>query len=196
MPTIGWTEGIPSNASTVGSYPAFIKSVWTAISQGMAVEHYWNGSGGGSDGSTGDLRAGGSRAFVAAQSASSIPSQGTGRLFLASDVSRLFAYDSSGTFLVGTPFFQEHATSSGTIGYWVRQSGSYTTTQTSGTTTVTYPIPYAQTPSIWQTVDNASWLLTTSGEGADNFVSRFSALAAGTVVVYWESLGLMSSASY
>lgn len=197
MPTIGWSESVPSNSSQVVQYPTFAKSIWTAISLGMAVEHYWNASGGGSDASIGDLLPGSSRAFVAAQSASSAPnSQMTGRVFLASDISRLFVYDSSGTYMVGTPFFQEHLISSGT-GYWLRQSGSHTTTATTGSTLITFGIPYLSTPYVWQTTDNAQWLvgITTIVTGA-TFTSTWSALAAGTVNVYWEALGKVSSSSY
>ena len=195
MPTIGWVESVPSNTSTVGQYPAFIKSVWTAISAGMAVEHYWNASGGASDASAGDLLPGGTRAFIATQSASSLPSQGTGRLFIAGDVSRLFAYDSSGTYLAGTSFFQEHALSPG-ASYWVRQTGSFTTTQTSSTTVVTFPIPYAAAPYVFQTADNVQWLTGIVTIAAGTFTSTWSAMAAGTVNVYWEALGQVSSASY
>ena len=196
MSNVTWVESVPSNASAVGHYPSFAKSIWTSISLGMATEHYWNASGGASDASTGELLPGGSRAFFAAQSASSAPnSQYSGRLFLASDVSRLFAYDSSGTYMVGTPFFQEHVTNPG-VGYWVRQTGSYTTDVTAGFLAITFGIPYGAVPKLWQSVDNASWLLGVTGEATTGFTSRFSALAAGTVVVTWESLGTVSSASY
>ena len=196
MPTLGWTESVPSNTSAVNQYPAFAKSVWTSISLGMAVEHYWNASGGGSDASIGELLPGSSRAFVAALSASSAPnSQMTGRLFLTSDTSRLLVYDSSGTYLVGTPFLQEHATDAKT-GYWLRQSGSYTTTVTSGTTLVTFSVPYAAAPQVWQSQDNALWLTGVVTLSTGFFTSTWSALAAGTVNVYWESLGTVSSTSY
>jgi len=196
MPTLGWTETVPSNTSPVYHYPPFAKSVWTSISLGMAVEHYWNASGGGSDASIGDILPGGSRAYVAAQSASSVPnSQHSGRLFLTSDTSKLLVYDSSGTYLVGSAVFQEHVTDAKT-GFWVRQTGSYTTTVTNGSLAITFGIPYNAAPRTWQTSDNAQWLLGVTGEATTGFTSRFSALAAGTMTCYWESLGTVSSVSY
>lgn len=90
----------------------------------MAVEHLWDGTGGASSNSRGRMAAGGSRAFFDVRSNSSAPnSQMTGRLFFASDTSALLAYDSTGTYQVGTPFYDEHATSALT-NYYVRQASS------------------------------------------------------------------------
>lgn len=199
-----WVETVPSGTSAVGNFPAWTHTLLGAIGSGMGLEHNWPGSGGGSDVSIGDLLPGGSRAFVDVQSASSAPnSQMTGRLFLASDASRLFIYDSTGTYLVGTAFGGEHATDAGTSGYWARQSGSFTTTDSSGNTDVTFPISFVTTPVIIQNI-NASggaaiiFLGTVASQtSASAFRSAWSALAApGSFTVAWEALGLVSSASY
>ena len=199
-----WVETVPSGTSTVGSFPAWSHTMLSAIGSGLGLEHYWPGSGGGSDASIGELLPGGSRAFVAAQSASSAPnSQMTGRLFLASDASRLFVYDSTGTYLVGTAFGGEHASDAGTAGYWVRQSGSFTTTDSSGNTDVTFPVPFVATPVIIQNINASGGAViiflgtVTSQTSASAFRSAWSALAApGSFTVAWEALGIVSSASY
>lgn len=198
-----WVESVPSGTSTVGSFPAWSHTMWSAVGAGLGVEHYWPGSGGGSDVSIGELLPGGSRAFFAAQSASSAPnSQMTGRMFLASDASRLFVYDSTGTYLVGTAFFGEHAASADS-GYWARQSGSFTTTDSSGVTDVTFPVSFTTTPYVTQTINangGAAIILlgtVTSQTSASAFRSAWSALAApGSFTVAWEALGLVSSASF
>lgn len=195
MAISAWSEAIPSGASAVGAFPAYARAVWAAISAGLAVEHVWSGSGGGSDASAGDLRPGASRAFVAMQSASSAPASTAGRAFFTSDTTRLLLYDSTGTYLGGTPFLDEMATDAGT-GVWVCQAGSYSTTVT-GNTQVTFPIPFLSAPKVWQTVDNALWLTTQGVPNASFFGSQTSALAggAGTVVVSWEALGTVSARS-
>lgn len=209
MSVSAWTETIPSGTSAVGTFPAFGRATFVAISGGMAVEHVWNGTGGGSDASTGDLLPGASRAFVDVQSQSSAAgSQMTGRLFFASDTSRLFAYDSSGTYLVGTPFCSLHSTTvfSGfalpsPTGYWLRQSGSFTTNTQSGTTTVPLPIPYLSAPIVYVTRGDSgvtAVFLEGSNSVATGAVSSWSALGAtvGTFTVLWEAFGLASSGSF
>ena len=193
-----WTESVPSGTSLVGQFPDYAKSIWTTLALGMAKEHFWPGSGGGSDASIGELLPGGTRAFFAAQSASSIPSQGTGRFFLASDVSRLFVYTSTATFLVGTPFYDE-CRSHASGGYMGRQMGSFATTATSGTTVVTFPTAYSAVPQVYQSCSTAVVLLSRQGVAAGQFVSAWSALAAtggASFTVFWESLGTISSASF
>lgn len=195
MAISAWTEAVPSDTSTVGTFPAYARAVWAAISAGLAVEHFWPGSGGGSEASAGDLRPGASRAFVDVRSASSAPSPTVGRALFTSDTTRLLLYDSTGTYLGGTPFLDEVATDAG-AGVWTCQAGSYSTTVT-GNTQVTFPIPFLSAPKVWQTVDNALWLTTQGVPNASFFGSQASALAggAGTVVVSWEALGTVSARS-
>ena len=205
MATIKWVETVPSNTSLVGYAPQDFKSVWTAISVGMATEHYFPGSGGGSDASAGDLLPGGSRCFVAAKSLSSAPnSQYTGRFFLDTDNSRLYAYESAATYMVGSSWYDDHSLGTGgTAGtsYWLRQSGAVVGVSTgSGTTRVTFPTPYVAGPSqVFLSVSNTSWFATPAGLGSDatGFISFFSSFAgaASTVTLYWEATGLASTGS-
>lgn len=196
MAVSAWSEAIPSSTSVVGQFPVYARSVFAAITAGMAVEHYWNASGGGSDASTGDLLPGASRAFVDVQSASSLTTQGVGRAFLASDTSRLLLYDSTGTYLGGTPFLMEHTTSAGTS-YWARFTGSYTTDQTSGVQSITFPIPFQNVPVVFQSMSTNIWVVAAAASRSA-FSSFFSIVAAGgtTLTVTWEALGTLSSASY
>lgn len=197
MSVSAWSEAVPSGTSLVGLFPPYARAVFAAISEGMATEHYWNASGGGSDASAGDLLPGASRAFFAAQSASSLPSQGIGRAFFASDVTRLFLYNSTGTYLGGTPYLAEHATSAGS-NYWVRFTGSYGTTATSGVTTVTFPTSFISTPTVFQSLSSVIWVVGAANISQSAFSSFFSQVAAGSssITVTWEALGLVSSASY
>lgn len=200
-----WVETVPSGTSPVGNFPTWAKTMWTAVATGMALEHYYTGSGGGSAASSGDLAPGGSRAFYDVQSNSSAPnSQMTGRLFYASDASRLFVYDSTGTYLVGTASGVEFVVNPPVFrGYWARQSGSFTTTATSGVTDIVFPVPFFTIPNIAQTVNGAGGSNTiflgivASQTSQSQFRSVWSALAApGSFTVVWEALGAISSASY
>jgi len=204
MALSAWTEAIPSSTSQVGIFPTYARGVFTVISVGMAVEHIWNASGGGSEASAGDLRPGGTRTYFDVQSQSSAPgSQQTGRLFLASDASRLFVYDSTGTYLVGTPFCDLHATSAAT-GYWLRQTGSYSiatsgATATSGSTVVQFPIPYIVPPAVFTTPSEAVIVVGTilvSNTSFSSGWSQFVGPSDTTDTVFWEALGRASSGSY
>lgn len=210
MTQIGWNEAIPSITSTVGSFPPYAKSVWTGIATGMSVEHLWDGTGGASAMSRGDLRPGGSRAFFAAQSASS--SSFTGKLFFASNVSRLFAYGSNGTYLVGSPFFSDESVStvaqsgvsapSFTTCFRLRQSG--TTLLNIASSTVTFPVPYISPPRVVVTSSNTSFMVFVSSSGVTNTsfgvgATPFTWIPLGIGIigqVVWEAIGYVSSASY
>lgn len=212
MSVSAWTETIPSGTSQVGDFPSYARTAFANIATGLAVEHYWPGSGGGSTDSAGELLPGASRAFVDVQSNSSAPnSQMTGRLFLASDVSRLFIYDSSGTYLVGTPYCSEHSMTylpgsfpyPSPTGYWLRQSGSYTTNTQSGSTSITLPIPYLNPPAVFFTrLDSGTTAVIIAGDypsvTTNQINSGWSALGAtvGSFTIGWEALGFASTASF
>ena len=195
-----WTEAVPSGTSAVGQFPTYGRLTFAGISGAMAVEHYWNGTGGGSDDSAGDLRPGGSRAFFDVQSNSSAPnSQMTGRLFLASDTTRLLVYDSTGTYLAGTPFCDFQG-SAATSNYWLKQSGSYSVSSAtaSGSTLVVFPTPYQSAPQVWTSPSEYVMLVACSSTST-NFTSAWSIFASTsdtTTTVTWEALGLASSGSY
>lgn len=172
----------------------------------MTVEHLWSASGGASDASCGELLPGASRAFVRDRSTGPGTNQVVGRLaIITTDSStsfvpfRVVAYDSAGTFVVGTAWLDEHANGAGT-GYWLRQSGSLTGNSTgTGTISATFGTPYQMAPAtIFLTSSNYSWHFTVKTSTATGFTSTFSsrAGASGTAIVYWESLGTASSVSY
>lgn len=209
MTQISWNEAIPSITSTVGSFPPYAKSVWTGIAIGMSVEHLWDGTGGSSGVSRGDLRPGASRAFFAAQSASS--SSFTGKLFFASDVSRLFAYGSNGTYLVGTPFYSDESISgvenpgintnpSLTSCFRLRQSG--TTLMTGGGGQIDFPVPFLSPPRMMvistrtSVVASVSPLLVTAIRGTITLSSLTWTNPGGSTQVTWEAIGYASSASF
>src|SRR5207247_2480802 len=89
-------------------------------------------------------------------SKSSTPtSQSTGRLFMASDVSRLFAYFSAGTYLVGTAFSSENASDAST-GYWARETGTLSSSVQANTQHVVFGLPFLATPTIIQSISSAA----------------------------------------
>ena len=207
MSQITWVETIPSGTSLAGNAPTDFPRVWKAVTSGMTLEHFWNASGGDSEASAGELRLGASRVSIRAYSTdATADSQVTGRMAIITtgDSStsyvpfRLLVYDSTGTFLAGTSWLDEHATSAGT-GYWLRQSGSTAGIGTgTGTASVTFGTPYMLAPQIFLTPSNYSWVFFPLLVSAGLFTSAYSSLAgaSGTATLYWESLGTVSSASY
>lgn len=196
MTKINWAETIPSISSTVGSFPRYAVSVWTAISAGLATEHYWPGTGGGSDASIGDLLPGASRAFFDVKS--NISSANSGALYLTSDTSQLVGYLSAGTYQLGTPFFERQGQSA-TSGYWCRQTGFSTFTIAQQTSSViTFSPSYLTVPSVFLTpASTGSWIVWAKAISATTFNSSASSLAnASAQTVYWEALGIASSGSF
>lgn len=193
--TIQWAESVPSNASFVGNAPIDARSIWTAIETGMKVEHFWSGN------SFGDLLPGASRAFVAARSASSVPSQGTGRLFIDTTNGRMYAF-SDGTYVVGSLQYAEGklvgtGLADGST-FFLRQAGAVTGIPTgSSSTLVTFPIPYTGTVEVVTTSSSISWYFGAASVQTINFTSVFSSFAgaASTATLYWEAFGVASTAS-
>lgn len=122
---IQWIEGVPSGTSAVGLFPPFAQSVWSSIATGMSTELFWPGVGGGSNLSAGVLKPGGSRFFMGTRSQSSNSALGdiVGRGFLCSDQSILLAYDSTGTYLAGSPFCIEYSATTTALGGSVLTNG-------------------------------------------------------------------------
>jgi hypothetical protein len=90
---VSWTESTPAGSESIGLGDNRIRSLKTAIREGLDNEHVWP-----SDGSTvavvGAHRAGSARAFHDTQSRlSSVDTHG--RLMVTSDTSRLFSLSSS-----------------------------------------------------------------------------------------------------
>lgn len=186
--SISWNEAIPSNTSTVGTFPSYALSVYTAISTGLGQEMSWP---------SGNLLAGASRAFFGNQSVSSNSAVGdiVARALLTSDQSRLFGYDSTGTYLLGTPFCVEAATNAGRY-MWASFSGSTSSTKTtSGDLTITLPASY-QTNAypIWftnQTAAGNGFVFTLNSKSSGSFFMHFQALPTSTAALtfQWATLG-------
>jgi hypothetical protein len=198
MTLIKWVESVPSNASKVGNAPTDFRSVWTAIATGMATEHFWPGVGGASQASAGELLPGASRTFVDAFSASSVPSQGTARLFFDTTNARLYVYESAGTYMVGSAWHGAHkANPAGFVS--LRQAGALANISTgSGLTRITYPVGYNEAPDIiFATSSSRSWFMVAGSSTTTQMLATFSSLAgaASTATLYWEVLGNISAAS-
>src|SRR6266581_2347986 len=175
MTQILWNESIPSGTSKVGDFPPYAVSVWTAISNGLSRggTFYWNAGGGSSDASTGELAAGGSRPFYDVQSNSSAPnSQMTGRLFFASDTSRLLAYESSATYMVGSANFVEHGTDGGKGAWYSYSSFTNLGSISSSLITFAFPTTYGAPPQIfYQSQNQPVFVSTFNNSGTTNFSS-------------------------
>ena len=102
MPTIGgvpiqWDENKPAGQDSLGIGDDQIRSDKTALRSGLAAEHIWESTGGAN---TGAHVLGSARPFFGPQSL--VSSTGSdGRLYAASDTSRLFGVGSGGTTLYG-----------------------------------------------------------------------------------------------
>lgn len=196
MTQIAWTETVPSGTSRVGDFPTFAISVWTAISTGLSRSGtlYWNAGGGASDASTGELAAGGSRPFYDVQSNSSAPnSQMTGRLFFASDTSRLLVYESAATYMVGSANFVEMGTDGGKGAWYSYSSFTNLGSVSSSILTFTFPTAYGAAPQIFFTSQNNPLFCSVLNSTTTLFSSLVSTLgAASLTTLYWRSMGTIS----
>lgn len=187
MTTLLWQEALPSDASAVGLDTPTIKSHWTAIADWLAVTRYWPVSGGGSQASIGELKQGMSLAFFGAKSASSntIGWYHTARAFADSATSRLYVYESTGTYLGATPFAVFNTTSGApAVSGPVARSG--TTLVSSAGTPTTITVPFSQVfdnpPFVMCTLSALSYVggsastVTTGG-----FTSQFSYYGPGAM---------------
>lgn len=145
MPTLNWVETLPSDGSAVGRSPAEIRQPMTNVALGLGTQLEWPGSGGGSELSAGQPKAGAARPYFAASSAKSLaaPQQ----LFLTSDTTRLYFMTSAGTVLAGTMYLMEHQTAPST-GRWVFQSGTTVLADDTPYVKIDFPWPYAEAPTV------------------------------------------------
>lgn len=199
-----WVEAIPSGTSLVGNAPTDFPRVWKAVSSGMTVEHLWGASGGASEASTGELLPGASRVFIRDRGAGPGTDQVTGRMAFITTSSvnsyvpfRLLAYDSAATYLVGTAWLDEYASSAGS-GYWLRQSGFTVVGAGANVLRIVFGTAYVGTPTIFYTTSNASWVFSTRDSDLTGFnsISSSRAGAAGTPTMYWESFGSAGDSNF
>lgn len=204
-PQVNWSEGVPSGTSAVGLAPPFLTSQWTAISQGLSTEAlYWDGSGTGSKASRGELQQGAPKSFVGSFSRSSNADiKLNGRAYFDSTTSRMFLYDSSGTYLIGTPFQVKYGSSAAT--HFLALSGftkvsNVTTANTNSLGIITLSpdattgLPFLNINGIFTQSSEASVLLhatLNSVAPAGNLVLQYIGLAGAPSVAtfFWQVTG-------
>lgn len=106
MTTILWNEDVPSGESLVAQAPAFWRSEQTSLALGLATDLYWDGSGGASEVSRGELKPGASRAYFNVSLSSMTES--LARPFFPSNNSALFVSESNATHRFAGPFVYEY----------------------------------------------------------------------------------------
>lgn len=135
-PTIGWNENAPAGGDSLGLGDNEIRSLKTALRQGLDGEHVWPSGGG----DAGVHRLGSGRAYYGPQSL--VSSVGTdGRFMQASDTSQFFGVGSGGTSFIGGPTVISAGSFPGTVpqrAIWVEEWGMGQT-KTSAATVVTIP---------------------------------------------------------
>ena len=200
-----WNSNVPSDASKVGLGAGNIRTNKRCIYD--ALRHDTSFPDAHEAGLYPIIAPGAPRPIVAAQSASSYSAVGApmleGKLFFASDTSRLFVYSSThngvslspSTQLVGSPQYIEHLTDGGT-GTWVESSGFTAISSASDSYTVSYGnIVYAGIPSVLVTSDDTSLSPRVTSVTATNFAVRlrpYDASAAANITLYWSSSGTTS----
>lgn len=191
MPTINWNEGSPADTDSAGLGDDQIRSLKTSIRVGLDSEHVWPSSGG----DAGVHRLGSARPYVGVQSL--VSSSGTdGRLFQASDTSRLFGVGSGGTTFLGGPTVISAGSFPGTVpqrAIWVEEFGEGATK--SSTTVVSLPNSgYSGKPYVFVTAYPASPLghsiVLTSVTATQFTVGSFNtADTASAISFFWRSVG-------
>lgn len=202
MSNISWVETVPSGTSRIGDFPTFAKSTFTAVTTGINTSLYWDASGGASAASAGGLKPGGSRAFFAAASASSVPSQGTGRAFLCSDSSRLYVYDSAGTYLGGTSGYIEYQSGPPAGKDILMVSGSTSSTWAAGIMDIPFPVTFASAPVVQVSLGTGisgvvkAYAIVQTASTTTGFRSQVTAFSGSPsgIMLHWTAIG--SSASY
>lgn len=150
-PTIGWNENAPAGGDSLGLGDNEIRSLKTALRQGLDGEHVWPSGGG----DAGVHRLGSGRAYYGPQSL--VSSVGTdGRLMQASDTSQFFGVGSGGTSFIGGPTVISAGSFPGSVpqrAIWVEEFGEGQVKTTSATTTIAFPNSgYSGRPYVWMTV--------------------------------------------
>jgi len=197
MTRIIWDENLPSDGSAVGLAPDDLQSLWRNLGQGLRTSLEW---------SSGDLLEGKVRTFLAGQSSSSNSTAKLwARAFFASDTTRLFVYDSTGTYLAGTPYVIEEGRREvgGTEAVWVSQSSTTLVAAAGAPVSLTIPFPTAyanilgETPRVMQTISHRSMTIGLSTITRGGFTSIFSYFGPGSqsaFTIHWASVGRMTGA--
>ena len=207
MPVLNWKETLPSETSKVGISPPEIHAHKQAIAQWLGAWLEFPGSGGGSENSAGVLKAGASRALHGAASLSSNAAMGTnkGKVYFTSDTSRLYVYDSSGTYCVGTPRLTEVLTDSDPMFAYVFQSGqSYVASPNDPAKSFSFSkdgvsakwVEFTTEPIVVAYTSHTSILLGISTVTTGGFTSAASWWGSGNTsayTVFWRASGYTSN---
>lgn len=102
---IGWEETVPSGTSSAAQGDDEVRSLKSTLATGLAVSHYWPGTGGGSAASAGEMKLGAARVFVG--TASQLSTAQLGQLMLTSDTTRLYSVGPSGIVFLGGQYAVE-----------------------------------------------------------------------------------------
>lgn len=201
-----WHELKPAAGDPLSEFPSVMTDQALTLRQGLEQHLFWTESSGASagiprfvDGSAGP---GAARAFFDVESNASSQVSATkalgGRLFVASDTSRFFAYAPSGhSVLAGSASAIVHATSTATIPTNTQvlvQLGAFSIVSTS-TTTTAFPSAYSAAPFVqlmpMSTGTTNLWNAALLGSTTTNFTVRLGVIfgSASPLTVYWRSHG-------
>ena len=164
--SITWTEGSPGSKSDMSAGAQAVRDLKVAIADGVEPSMYWPGSGGGSAASAGVMRLGTFRTYYAAASNVSLGAD-TGRVFYASDTSRVYVIQPSVDSLpVLSGYAPEHPRSVASTARWVISSG----TLASGSVT-TFPSAYGAVPMVWTNMYQLAGTTTVESLSATSFLA-------------------------
>lgn len=192
---IGFDEAVPSDGEAAGLGDDRIRSLKTSLRQGIGSEHNWPSAGGNA---VGYHLYGSARPYYGLQSA--VSSSGTdGRLFMASDSSRLFGVGSGGTTYLGGPAVISAGSFPGSLpqrAIWQEEWG-IGATGSGASLTITVPnsgfsgAPYVQVSQVAPTVDGGLVNLLVSNVGATSFIvtAAQGAVYSSGITFFWRSVG-------
>lgn len=202
MPGInaGWDNATPAGSESVSLGDDRIRSLKTSVQQVLDAEHVFGASGGAG---TGIHRPGSAMAAVGTQSLVS-SADTEGRIFYASDTSRLFATPSNGTVFIGGPTVISAGSFPGGLpqrAIWVEDFGLADSALGNGQT-ITFPhsgysgVPFV-TVSAWTDNVNATpFYVTMRALSATAVTVAGRKTADGTIVsnwtIMWRSVGTMA----
>lgn len=209
MSQITWHESQPSATSLMRKAPPFFHSVWTAISVGVANGAdgmYWDGSGGASYASAGDLKAGSGRCYSVTTNYLSSALSGTLQIGVWDNTGGvtgapfLALHEQGGTYLMGSSQFVELAAegpnsiTTGNAGQdtWVvTKWGSLTTTDAGQSQlAVDFGCTFGAPPIVMVESSNSvtAYPYSITDSACSVFLQK-EADAPSVATVYWFSLG-------
>lgn len=203
MPT-NWNENKPEGSDLLSEFPSVATQNAIAFRLGIEQHSFWTDSSGASAGvprlSVGSFGPGAARAFFdIASNVSSVLSTTkplSGRLFVTSDTTRLYAFSDATAVPVGSPralvfLGSSGATTPSNTRILVQQGK---TAVSASTSTVAFATAYATAPALQMTAESTATtqlgLVLFLGSTTTNFTVRSQAVfGAAPANVYWRSIG-------